>query len=450
MTRHAWLDVSAGVAGDMLLAACVDAGADLAAVEDVVRHLVGADVALRAERVTRGGQRATRVVVEVVDTAHHRTWRTIRADLEAADIPAPTRDAALAAFAVLARAEGHVHGVDPEEIHFHEAGALDSIADVVGTCEALRQLGVTSVTASPVALGDGRIRAAHGDIPVPVPAVAQLALGWQVAGVPGDGGVHSDAHAHDHDHDDSPHSHASAETHHHEGPAVVTTPGRVGELATPTGMALLRSLASVCEPLPPMTLDAVGIGAGGRDFPDHPNVVRLLVGARTGDPSPTPAPAPALAELRANVDDMDPRLWPGVLEALLAAGAADAWLTPILMKKGRPAHCLHALADPARARAVTEAMLRHTTTLGVRSTAVDRTVLDRSFATVEVDGHPVTVKLGHRDGTVVNAAVEFDSARDLAGRLGTSELEALTRATAAATTAGLVAGASLAVVEVRP
>jgi uncharacterized protein (DUF111 family) len=120
------------------------------------------------------------------------------------------------------------------------------------------------------------------------------------------------------------------------------------------------------------------------------------------------------------------------------------------MKKGRPAHCLHALADPPAPAPSPRRLLRHTTTLGVRSTAVDRTVLDRSFATVEVDGHPVTVKLGHRDGTVVNAAVEFASARDLAGRLGTSELEALTRATAAATTAGLVAGGSLAVVEVRP
>lgn len=467
MTRQAWLDVSAGVAGDMLLGACIDAGADLAEVEAVVRRVVGPAVGLHAETVTRAGQRAVKVTVTLDRNTHHRTWHSIRTELEGADIPDRTRDLALAAFATLADAEGHVHGIDPEDIHFHEAGGLDSIADVVGTCEALRQLGVTSVTASPVALGEGRIRAAHGDIPVPVPAVAQLAIGWQVAAAPGhDGEAHGHAdhrdgeahgHAAPHDHPqghghDHAEDHDGADDHHHvEGPAVVTTPGMVGELATPTGMALVRSLATACGPLPPMTLAAVGVGAGGKDFATHPNVVRLLLGSPTAADQ-SPGQDGALRELRANVDDMDPRLWPGVLEVLLAAGAADAWLAPILMKKGRPAHCLHALADPSHAGDVTEAMLRHTSTLGVRSTPVGRTVLERAFAAVPVAEGTVAIKVGHRDGVVVNVAAEFESLRDLAGRSGASELDLLTRAMGAATAAGLVPGSRLegAPVEDRP
>lgn len=466
MTRHAWLDVSAGVAGDMLLGACTDAGADLAAVEEVVRRLVGPAVSLHRAEVIRAGQRATRVLVELRgEDAPHRTWRSIRTDLEGAPIPEETRAMALGAFAALAGAEGRVHGIAPEDVHFHEVGALDSIADVVGTCEALRLLGVTSVSAGPVALGEGRIRAAHGDIPVPVPAVAQLALGWQVHSIPGrdDAAAHRHAHAHhphasgdahDHPHPRGNQVHGRAHGDHpdggdagdhghaHEGPAVVTTPGRIGELATPTGMALVRSLAVACEPLPPMSLEAVGVGAGGRDPATHPNVVRILVGTRTDAPFPAPH-QDRMLELRANVDDMDPRLWPAVLDRLLAVGAADAWLTPILMKKGRPAHCLHALADASLAPDVTDAMLRHTTTLGVRSTPVARAVLDRGFTVVEVEGQPVTVKVGHRDGVVAHAAAEFASVRHLAARLDVTELDALTRATAALAGAGLVAGAPL-------
>lgn len=435
------MDVSAGVAGDMVLGACVDAGANLAEIEAVVRRIVGTAVALRAEPVIRAGQRATKVHVAVDgESAPHRTWRSIRADLTAADLPDWTRASALAVFGVLAGAEGRVHGIDPEDVHFHEVGALDSIADVVGACEGLRLLGVTSVSASPVALGEGRIRAAHGDIPVPVPAVAQLALGWEVRATPG--GAHDDGgqdhhhphgqdhhHPHDHDHDRGGHG--------HDHPAVVTTPGSIGELATPTGMALVRALATACEPLPAMRLVAVGVGAGGKDFAGHPNVVRLLIGTTPGSGHD----APALRELRANVDDMDPRLWPGVLDALLAAGAADAWLTPILMKKGRPAHCLSALADAGRADAVADAMLRHTTTLGVRSTPVDRTVLERGFATVAVEGHAVTVKVGHREGVVVHAAAEFSSVQHLAEHVGASESEVLTRANAAIAAAGWMPGA---------
>jgi len=235
--------------------------------------------------------------------------------------------------------------------------------------------------------------------------------------------------------------------HGHETPAAVTTPGAVGELATPTGMALLRAFASACEPMPEMTLAAVGVGAGGKDLPGHPNVVRLLVGTRAAPDTPAGGAGPeehaGLRELRANVDDLDPRLWPGVLDALLRAGAADAWLTPILMKKGRPAHCLSALAPAAVADAVAEAMLYHTTTLGLRWTPTERVVVDRGFATVRVDDVPVRVKVGHRDGRVVNAAAEFADVSRLAARTGARELDVLARVNAAIVDAGWTAGADL-------
>lgn len=469
-TTHAWFDISAGVAGDMLLGACIDAGADLAQIQRAVQAVAGSAVTLRAEPVTRCGQRATKVRVEVHgENPPHRTWRSIRAVLKSADLAPRTRRDALAAFQVLADAEARVHGTNPEDVHFHEVGALDSIADVVGTCEALRLLGVAGLSAGPVALGEGRIRAAHGDIPVPAPATAELAVGWRVRTAPAAVVAHDAAtpHHHQHQHDDDaahhPHSdhdeygtgvhtHLAPDgttwTHSHgalphDEPAPVTTPGSLGELATPTGLALIRALAAACEPMPGLALRGVGVGAGGKDFPGHPNVVRLFLGAPEAAAAPQQEDATpvGVAELQANIDDMDPRLLPGVLDALLAAGAVDAWLAPIIMKKGRPAHTLHALVPPAAQAAVTDAMLRHTTTLGVRSTALHRAVLARSFTSVPLQGHALTVKVGHRDGRVVHAAPEFESVASLAGHLHLTELEVLTRAQALIVEAGLVPGA---------
>ncbi len=488
---HAWFDVSAGVAGDMLLGSLLDAGADAAAVQAAVEAVVPGSVRLDTEVVTRAGQRATKARVRVLaDDPPHRTWRTIQAMLADAELADATRAWAQASFRRLAEAEGATHGIDPDEVHFHEVGALDSIADVVGTCEALRLLGVTSVSASPVALGSGRVRAAHGDIPVPVPAVARLAVGWRtVTPTASDHGhshphphhhdrdhqhehghddehSHTHPHGHSHGHDDLPHDHDGPHARSHESPpergrsheqdhvhghshdqahdrpATILTPGELGELATPTGLAVIRALASACEALPPMLVTGVGVGAGGRDTPGRPNVVRVILG-ETQASADADVPPTSLVELMANVDDLDPRLWPGVLTACLDAGAADAWLVPIQMKKGRPAFTLHALAAPAVRDAVADAILTHTSSLGVRQVAVERTVLDRHWLDVDVLGHVVPVKVGSRSGTVVNAAVEFDAAAALASELGVPTADVVQRATAAAVTAGLSAGAEL-------
>ena len=356
-----WLDCAAGVSGDMLLGALVSAGVPLAELSAAVTAAVStvADVSLTAAPVRRGGLAAVQVHVACQDSEVRRTWSDVRELLARADLDGAVRDDALGVFALLAEAEGSVHGVPVDEVHFHEVGALDAIADVVGVCAGLRSLGLTQLHCGPVSLGSGTARGAHGTLPVPVPAVLAL-----LAGVP----VQA-------------------------GPAPF-------ESTTPTGAALLRGLVTSWGPLPALSVSRVGVGAGGHDPAGHANVVRLVLGA------PAAVPAGACVLLETNVDDLDPRLWPAVLARLLDAGAHDAWLTPVLMKKGRPAHVLSALAPPAALPALRAVVFRETSTIGLRESPVDRQVLDRSAASVSVGGQPVAVKLAWLEGAVVNASVE--------------------------------------------
>ncbi|GEA89076.1 nickel pincer cofactor biosynthesis protein LarC [Cellulomonas cellasea] len=405
--RVLWVDASAGVAGDMLLGALVDAGVPLDVLQAAVDAVIPGSVRLTAATVTRAGLRATKVEVDVlVDDPPHRTWSTIRGLLGDADLDPAVRAAALAAFARLADAEGRVHGVPAEDVHFHEVGALDAIADVVGSCAGVASLGAARVVVSPVALGSGTIDAHHGTLPVPAPAVLELARGWDVLA------------------------------------------GGRGELATPTGLALVTSLASASGPLPAMRVERTGVGAGTRDRPDRANVVRIALGTEAVVPPHADVRTrqePAVV-LETNVDDLDPRLWPGVLARLLAAGASDAWLTPILMKKGRPAHTLHVLADPLAADALRELVLAHTTTLGIRTSTVTKDVLDRAWVSVDVplgaprESSPVRIKVGHRGGVVVQAMPEFEDVAALADATGVPVAQVLTAAHAAAAGARLLAG----------
>jgi uncharacterized protein (TIGR00299 family) protein len=396
--RHAWIDASAGVAGDMLLGALLDAGAALGVVRTAIEAVQPGAVRVDVAPVRRAGLHALRVTVAtLIENPPRRDWAGIRALLGGATLADRVRERALAVFARLAEAEAEVHGIAADDVHFHEVGAWDSIADVVGVCAALEDLRIGTLSASPVAVGSGRVRTAHGDLPVPVPAVTRLARGWRI-----------DA-------------------------------GGSGELATPTGMAIIRALATRCEALPPMRLDAAGTGAGGRDVPGRANVVRVLIGI-----APTTQPdAEPVTVLAANVDDLDPRLWPGVLAGLLDAGALDAWLVPILMKKGRPAHTLTALCRPGRADELRDVILRGTSTLGVRSTAGDRVALRRGFVDVAVAGATVAVKIGHRDGLIVQATPEFADVTALAARLGRPERSVLQAAASAAAAAGLTPGAAV-------
>ena len=397
--RHAWIDASAGVAGDMLLGALLDAGADLEAVQTAVEAVAPNAVAITTTEVTRAGLRATKAAVDLVARdSPHRTWATVRTMIENADLPEPVRDRSLGVFARLAEAEGRVHGIDPEQVHFHEVGALDSIADVVGVSAALHDLRIDIVSAGPVALGAGTVRTAHGELPVPVPAVVELANGWRV------------------------------------------NAGGSGELTTPTGMALIVTLAELCQDLPALQVHGIGVGAGTRDPAGRANVTRVVLGdeaARAADPTS------ATLLLETNVDDLDPRLWPEVLQRLLRAGGDDAWLVPILGKKGRPGHVLSVLCPPDRVDLLRAEMLASTSSIGVRETSYRKFALPRAWFEVGVGEVVVAVKVASRDGVIAQVSPEFDSVAEAAETLGRTQHEVLVAAAAAAADAGLVTGAAL-------
>lgn len=357
-----WIDASAGASGDMLLGALVGAGVPVATLQDAVDAVTPEPVRLRVEELTRGGFAALHCHVESSASREHRTWADVSAMLTGSDLPGAVRDRAAAVFARLAEAEGAVHGKPPSQVHFHEVGALDAIADVVGVCAGLESLGLDSLAVSPVAVGSGRIDCAHGSLPVPPPAVTEL-----LRGIPSLAG---------------PAEHESC---------------------TPTGAALLSTCADTFSAQPAMTVAAVGIGAGRRDPSGHANVLRLLVGPPgAGDRAET------VVLLETNVDDLDPRIWPSVLADLLRAGAVDAWLTPILMKKGRPAHTLSALTAPDSIEKVRSAVFSGTSTIGLRETVLHRTVLDRETGHVAVRGHGIRIKVARRSGRVLNAQPEYD------------------------------------------
>lgn len=371
MTSCLYIDCVGGVAGDMLLASLIDAGASLDAVRSGL-PLKGLD--LLVERVERRGVGALALTVVTGHDHAHRTWRDVRELIDAGSMPPRARLRAHAAFALLAEAEGRVHGVSPDEVMFHEVGALDAIADICGVALALEDLGIDEVVCSPVPLGRGLTTGAHGLLPLPAPATLELLRGAEVFGV--------DA---------------------------------TGETVTPTGAALVASLAFRYGPQPRMRLTAVGSGAGSRD-PDHvPNIVRSLIGVPVDAIEPETGPL----ILETNLDDLVPEFVPDVIEACLAAGAADVWTAPIVMKQGRPGITLSALVRASEERAVAEAMLRHSTALGVRVRRTEhRWSLDREFRTVEVFDHAVSVKVGSLNGEVVNVKPEHRDCVRVASETG--------------------------------
>jgi pyridinium-3,5-bisthiocarboxylic acid mononucleotide nickel chelatase len=385
-----WLDCSSGASGDMLLAALVDAGVAVGVMQEAIDAIAPEPVRLRVEEVRRTGLRAVRVHVDTDRSTTRRTWAQIRELFDHGQLTPDVNQRAQAAFDRLAEAEARVHGITPDDVHFHEIGALDAIADVVGVVAGFDALGLAELQVSPVALGSGTVPTEHGLLSVPPPAVVEL-----LTGVPTYGGAAS------------------------------------VELTTPTGAALLTTFATGWGPQPPMAVHRQGVGAGGRDLPDRPNVVRLLVGEPQADTAAT-------VLMEANVDDMDPRLWPPVLTRLLEAGASDAWLAPIVMKKGRLAHTLSVLVDGSAAAAVRRAVFTETTTIGLRETAVRKHALERAERSIDVDGHRVRVKTATLDGVVVNAQPEYDDVVAAATAAGRPVKAVLADATAAVRAAGLI------------
>jgi uncharacterized protein (TIGR00299 family) protein len=386
--RAAWFHCFAGIAGDMALGALVDAGADLDEVTTLVARLPVGGWALTVEPVLRSGIAASHVLVTAEVTTVVRTAAHIAGLIEEARLPPRVRDRALATFGRLAEVEGRIHHRPAATVHFHELGAIDSIVDIVGTCAALEVLGVDEVRASAVAQGSGMIRSAHGLLPNPPPAVVELLRGVETYGRP------------------IPH-----------------------ELTTPTGAALLAALGSGFGPLPAMTIDSVGYGAGSREFDGLPNVTQVVVGelARDRESLGGESPGQPVTLLETNVDDVTGEVLASAVATLLAAGAHDAWITPIVMKKGRPAYMVSCLCDPALAADCAAVLVAETGTLGVRGQRLERWPTTRRAETVDVDGQPVRVKVS--PGRV---KAEHDDAARVATRTGLPLREVLRRAEARA------------------
>ncbi|MFE6776703.1 nickel pincer cofactor biosynthesis protein LarC [Streptomyces sp. NPDC057676] len=383
--RAAHLDCTAGVAGDMLLAALVDAGADPRVVADAVAALGVPGLTVRTRPARRGGFACLRAHVDrpsVPDRSRHLP--EVLALLAEAPLAPEVARCARRVFELLAEAEAQAHGTTPERVHFHEVGAHDALADVVGCAAALADLGLLApnaeVTCSALAAGSGHVTGAHGRMPVPVPAVLGIAARHGLALAAGE---------------------------------------LTGERTTPTGAALVGAVARP-GPMVAMTVRAVGVGGGHRDTPEGPNITRVVVGEALAVPSA--AVSGEVVVVESTVDDLDPRLWPSVLEALRAAGAWDCWTVGTVGRRGRPGRLVTALCAAEVRPAVTDVLLRHTTTLGVRWSTQRRTTLPRRVTTVAV-GPPgreqyVPVKIADVPGGEVTVQPELAEAERAARALG--------------------------------
>jgi pyridinium-3,5-bisthiocarboxylic acid mononucleotide nickel chelatase len=359
-----WLNPASGLAGDMFLAGLLDAGASLDAVRAAVTSTGLTGWELAAARVVTHGLSATRVDVRVTDEATSRHAAEL-IDLAGRARPAPVAELAVRTVRLIASTEARLHGADPAEVHLHELGGHDTVVDVVGVAAALHSLGVDEVYCAPLPLGTGTVRTAHGVLPCPAPATLALLAG-----------------------------------------AVTVGSDLPGETVTPTAAALVRAIPAVFGPPPAMTPARTGYGAGHRELADRPNVVSVTLAARTSPPS-------AAVLLETNVDDVTGETVAHVMSRALAQGALDAWVTPVIMKKGRPGQVLTILAPPAQSDVLAALLLAETGSLGLRRSTVDRQVLPREFATVEVDGHPVRVKRGPH-----GAKPEHDDVARAAATLG--------------------------------
>lgn len=378
--KLAFLDCFSGVSGDMLLGALVDAGVSLDALRAELSSLPLDGYQLSSERVTRAGVAATKVHVALDDAPQpRRTLGDVLAIIAASRLLDVDKDAAGRVFRRLAEAEGQVHGASPDDVHFHEVGAVDAIVDIAGAVVGLRLLGVEALHCSALAVGSGTARSAHGRIPVPGPATALL-----LAGV------------------NAPLRDGAGE------PAM--------ELVTPTGAAILAELALFSRPA--MTLTRIGSGAGTRDIPGRPNILRLFLG-ETADARPVRT----MLVIETNIDDMPAELFGHVQERLLAAGAADVWFTPIQMKKNRPAVMLSALCRPELEGEVAALLLAETTTLGMRVHEVRRHEAEREELHFQSSLGPAAVKVKRLPGRPPRAAPEYEVCRVLASATGLPLIE---------------------------
>lgn len=377
--KQAYLDCFSGISGDMFVGALLDVGLPLERLFADLKKIPLGFYEFKRTRALRGHLVGTRVEICVPGKQPSRRLRDIEALIRDSELSAGVKERALKIFSRLAEAEGKLHNMPPEQVHFHEVGAVDAILDIVGTCIGLEFLEISHLTCSPVNVGSGCVQAAHGSLPVPAPASLELLK-------------------------DLP----------------IYSSGIDGELVTPTGAALISTLADRFGPLPPMRVERIGYGAGAREIPGHPNLARLLLGegaepVRVRDGTPGDE---VVSVIEANVDDMSPQLYGYFIDQALAAGALDVTCTPIQMKKDRPGILLSVLCSPEKGDALAQMLFEQTTTIGVRIYEARRKILERELVSIQTPYGTVNVKVAKRDGKVLNVAPEYEDCQRLATEKG--------------------------------
>jgi len=369
--KQAYFDCFSGISGDMTLGALIDAGVPVEQLRDELQSLDVPGWELIPEKVWKNGMAATYVRVPIQDSQTHRSLTTILEMIEKSRLSAAVKTQASAIFRKLGEAEAAVHDVPLEKVHFHEVGAIDAIVDIVGACIGFAALEIDSFACSPLNVGGGTAKMAHGVLPVPAPATARLLLGK---------------------------------------PTYST--GVQKELVTPTGAAIVSTLCQSFGPQPPISVTAIGYGAGTADLEGQPNVLRLMVGELLE--THTSAETETIRVIEANLDDMNPQIYGYFLEKALAAGALDVFATPVQMKKNRPAMLVTVLCKEKDETKFREMFFSETTTLGVRSYAAQRHVLAREWETVGTRFGEVRIKVGRLNGRIRQASPEFEDCRKLA------------------------------------
>jgi len=374
-----YFDCFAGAAGDMILGALLDAGLPFERLQDALGSLAVDGIQVSADRVVKGGLSAVKFRVHEPSTAAgggashaHIHLADVRAAVERSALSAAGKARADRLVTRLAEAEAAIHHTTLDQVHLHEVGALDSIIDIVGAVCALEWFAADQVVVSPLNVGGGMVRSAHGLLPVPAPATLRLL-----------------------------------------GAAPVYSNGVPFELLTPTGALVLTDYATAFGPVPAMRISATGYGAGDRDLPETPNVLRVLVGETAGD-----APAMQVSVLTCEIDDMNPQIFGALMDRLYGAGALEVYYQPAQMKKNRPGTLLTVVCRPHDRRALTDMVFAESTTIGVRHQEMARECLAREFVTVTTPWGEVRVKVASRDGRVLNAQPEFDDVARLAGAHG--------------------------------
>ncbi len=386
-----YFDCACGASGDMIVGALLDAGVDLTSLRLALESLEVPDLSISAEKVIKHGIAATQFRVHAHHDHGHRGLADITAIIGGSSLPDPVKRASIETFERIARCEAAIHGVTVADVHFHEVGALDSIADIVASHWAMHALAVEHVVASPLNLGSGAIQMAHGILPVPAPATAALLHDIPCYG------------------SDAP-----------------------GELVTPTGAALISQFAHLYGPMPSMRIAATGYGSGSRDLPGRANVLRVIVGESSEAPCSGLPDFESVMVVEANIDDMNPELFPAVISDVLAKGARDAFLTPILGKKGRPAYLITVICDEDKLAAIVPALFFGSTTFGVRVRQERRICLEREFRIVQTPWGAVQIKVGRYRDAIASLSPEFDDCRRLAEANGVSVLAVYELAHAAA------------------